>query len=152
ALVTGRLDHEWIVASRKWMLFAWMFLGVGNTLGMLWAYEQLSWGGYWGWDPVENAAFMPFLAASAYVHSVMIQERRGLLKVWNVFLIGLTFFLTIFGTFLTRSGMISSVHAFAQSSIGSYFAVFLVSLIVFAATLVMWRWPELRDIRPERRL
>jgi cytochrome c-type biogenesis protein CcmF len=152
ALVTGRLDHEWIVASRKWMLFAWMFLAIGNTLGMLWAYEQLGWGGYWGWDPVENAAFMPFLAASAYVHSVMIQERRGMLKVWNVFLIGLTFFLTIFGTFLTRSGMISSVHSFAQSSIGSYFAVFLLLAIAFAATLVMWRWPELRDIKPESRL
>jgi cytochrome c-type biogenesis protein CcmF len=152
ALVTGRLDHEWIVASRKWTLFAWMFLAIGNTLGMLWAYEQLGWGGYWGWDPVENAAFMPFLTASAYVHSVMIQERRGLLKVWNVFLIGLTFFLTIFGTFLTRSGMISSVHAFAQSSIGSYFAVFLLLLVAFASTLVMWRWPELRDIKPEPRL
>ncbi len=77
ALVTGRLDHEWIVASRKWTLFAWMFLGIGNTLGMLWAYESLGWGGDWGWDPVENAAFMPFLTASAYVHSVMLQERRG---------------------------------------------------------------------------
>jgi cytochrome c-type biogenesis protein CcmF len=152
ALVTGRLDHEWIVASRKWMLFAWMFLGVGNTLGMLWAYEQLSWGGYWGWDPVENAAFMPFLAASAYVHSVMIQERRGLLKVWNVFLIGLTFFLTIYGTFLTRSGMIASVHSFAQSSIGTYFVGFLLLMVVFSATLVMWRWPELRDVPPSRRL
>ncbi|MGH7295884.1 MAG: cytochrome c-type biogenesis CcmF C-terminal domain-containing protein, partial [Polyangiaceae bacterium] len=152
ALVTGRLDHEWITASRKWTLFAWMFLGIGNTLGMLWAYEELGWGGYWGWDPVENAAFMPFLTASAYVHSVMIQERRGMLKVWNVFLISLTFFLTIFGTFLTRSGMIASVHSFAQSAIGSYFAVFLVILVCFAATLVMWRWPELRDIRPEPRL
>src|SRR5580693_7849796 len=152
ALVTGRLDHEWIVASRKWTLFAWMFLGVGNTLGMLWAYEELGWGGYWGWDPVENAAFMPFLTASAYVHSVMIQERRGLLKVWNVFLVGLMFFLTIFGTFLTRSGMIASVHAFAQSSIGNYFAVFLVLLVTFAATLVLWRWPELRDLPPSPRL
>lgn len=146
ALVTGRLDHEWIVASRKWTLFAWTFLAIGNTLGMLWAYEELGWGGYWGWDPVENAAFMPFLTASAFVHSVMIQERRGLLKVWNVFLIILTFFLTIFGTFLTRSGMIASVHSFAQSSIGTYFAGFLLLLVVFATTLVMWRWPELRDI------
>jgi cytochrome c-type biogenesis protein CcmF len=152
ALVTGRLDHEWIVASRKWTLFAWMFLGIGNTLGMLWAYEELGWGGYWGWDPVENAACMPFLTASAYVHSVMIQERRGLLKVWNVFLIGLTFFLTIFGTFLTRSGMISSVHSFAQSSIGSYFVVFLLLLVAASASLVMWRWPELRDIEPSLRL
>ena len=148
ALATGRLDHEWIVASRKWTLFAWMFLGIGNTLGMLWAYEELGWGGYWGWDPVENAAFMPFLVASAGVHSMMIQERRGLLKVWNVFLISLTFFLTIFGTFLTRSGMIKSVHSFAQSSIGSYFAVVLLILVSFSSTLVMWRWPELRDVRP----
>jgi cytochrome c-type biogenesis protein CcmF len=152
ALVTGRLDHEWIVASRKWTLFCWTFLAIGNTLGMLWAYEVLGWGGYWGWDPVENAAFMPFLTASAYVHSVMIQERRGLLKLWNVFLISLTFFLTIFGTFLTRSGMISSVHSFAQSSIGTYFAVFLLLLIVSTTTLVLWRWPELRDIKPARRL
>ena len=152
AVVTGRLDQEWIVACRKWLLFAWMFLGVGNTLGMLWAYEELGWGGYWGWDPVENAAFMPFLTASACVHSMMIQERRGMLKVWNVFLISLTFFLTIFGTFLTRSGMIASVHSFAQSSIGSYFAAFLLLLVSFAATLVMWRWPELRDIKPEGRL
>src|SRR5580698_4641998 len=152
ALVTGRLDHEWIVVSRKWLLFAWMFLGIGNTLGMVWAYEELGWGGYWGWDPVENAAFMPFLVASAYVHSVMIQERRGMLKVWNIFLICLTFFLTIFGTFLTRSGMIASVHAFAQSSIGNYFAVFLVLLVTFAATLVLWRWPELRDLPPSPRL
>ena len=126
-----------------------MFLGIGNTLGMVWAYEELGWGGYWGWDPVENAAFMPFLTASAYVHSVMIQERRGLLKVWNVFLISLTFFLTIFGTFLTRSGMIASVHSFAQSSIGTYFAVFLLLLVAFATTLVIWRWPELRDIKAE---
>lgn len=152
ALVTGRIDHEWLVASRKWTLFAWMFLGIGNTLGMLWAYEVLGWGGYWGWDPVENAAFMPFVTASAYVHSVMIQERRGLLKVWNVFLICLTFFLTIFGTCLTRSGMIKSVHAFAQSSIGTYFVVFLLLLVAFAVTLVLWRWPELRDITPSRRL
>ncbi len=152
ALVTGRLDHEWIVASRKWTLFCWMFLAIGNTLGMLWAYEVLGWGGYWGWDPVENAAFMPFLTASAYVHSVMIQERRGLLKLWNVFLISLTFFLTIFGTFLTRSGMIASVHSFAQSSIGTYFAVFLVFLVTSTTTLVLWRWPELRDITPSRRL
>jgi cytochrome c-type biogenesis protein CcmF len=152
ALATGRLDHEWIVASRKWTLFCWMFLAIGNTLGMLWAYEVLGWGGYWGWDPVENAAFMPFLTASAYVHSVMIQERRGLLKLWNVFLVCLTFFLTIFGTFLTRSGMISSVHSFAQSSIGTYFAVFLLLLVVGTTTLVLWRWPELRDIKPARAL
>jgi cytochrome c-type biogenesis protein CcmF len=152
ALVTGRLDQEWIVASRKWTLFAWMFLAIGNTLGMLWAYEELGWGGYWAWDPVENAAFMPLLSASAYLHSVMIQERRGMLKVWNAFLICLTFFMTIFGTFLTRSGAIASVHSFAQSSIGTYFAWFLGFIAAFAGTLVMYRWPELRDLPPSPQL
>jgi cytochrome c-type biogenesis protein CcmF len=115
---------------------------------MLWAYEELGWGGYWAWDPVENAAFLPFLTATAYVHSVMIQERRGLLKVWNVTLICITFFLTIFGTFLTRSGAIASVHSFAQSSIGEYFVWFLFGLAAFAFTLVLYRWPELRDLPP----
>jgi cytochrome c-type biogenesis protein CcmF len=152
ALVTGRLDQEWIVASRKWTLFAWMFLAIGNTLGALWAYEELGWGGYWGWDPVENAAFLPLLTASAFVHSVMIQERRGLLKVWNVSLVCITFFLTIFGTFLTRSGAIASVHSFAQSSIGTYFVWFLGLLFVVSATLIFYRWPELRDLPPSPRL
>ena len=152
ALVTGRLDSEWIVASRRWMLFAWMFLGIGNTLGMIWAYEELGWGGYWAWDPVENAAFMPFLIASAFVHSVMIQERRGLLKVWNVFLISLTFLMTIFGTFLTRSGAIASVHSFAQSSIGTYFVWFIAFAAAVTATLMFYRWPELRDLPPSRQL
>ena len=150
ALVTGRLDAEWIVASRKWTLFAWMFLAIGNVLGMLWAYEELGWGGYWAWDPVENAAFLPFLTASAFVHSVMIQERRGLLKVWNVVLICLTFFLTIFGTFLTRSGAIASVHSFAQSSIGTYFVYFLVLVGAFSLTLILYRWPELRNLVADR--
>jgi cytochrome c-type biogenesis protein CcmF len=152
ALVTGRLDSEWLLASRKWTLFAWLFLGIGNTLGMLWAYEELGWGGYWAWDPVENAAFLPFLTASAYVHSVMIQERRGMLKTWNVVLICLTFFLTIFGTFLTRSGMIASVHSFAQSSIGIYFVYFMAILFAFSLTLILYRWPELRGYEPSRRL
>lgn len=152
ALVTGRLDTEWIQASRKFTLFSWMFLGIGNTLGMLWAYEELGWGGYWAWDPVENAAFMPFLTASAFVHSVMIQERRGLLKVWNVFLVCLTFLMTIFGTFLTRSGMISSVHSFAQSSIGTYFVWFMLFVAIVCFTLVFYRWPELRDYPPTTQL
>jgi cytochrome c-type biogenesis protein CcmF len=153
ALVTGRLDNEWILACRKWAIFAWLFLAIGNTLGMVWAYEELGWGGYWAWDPVENAAFMPFLTATAFLHSVMIQERRGLLRVWNVALICMTFFMTIFGTFLTRSGAIASVHAFAQSSIGAYFVWFLVLVVAFATTLVLYRWPELRgyDPRPELR-
>jgi cytochrome c-type biogenesis protein CcmF len=152
ALITGRLDIEWIQACRKFTLFAVLFLAIGNTLGMLWAYEELGWGGYWAWDPVENAAFMPLLTLAAFVHSVMIQERRGMLKVWNVFLICLTFFMTIFGTFLTRSGVIASVHSFAQSSIGDYFLYFLALIGAFCFTLVMYRWPELRDLKPTNRL
>ena len=148
ALATGRLDAEWIQASRKFTLFALLFLAIGNTLGMLWAYEELGWGGYWAWDPVENAAFMPLLSLAAFVHSVMIQERRGIMKVWNVFLICLTFFMTIFGTFLTRSGAIASVHAFAQSSIGEYFLWFLALVSTLCATLIMYRWPELRSLDP----
>lgn len=145
ALVTGRLDNEWIVATRKWMLFAWLFLSLGNALGMLWAYEELGWGGYWAWDPVENAACLPWFTASAYVHSVMIQERRGMLKVWNVSLICITFFLTIFGTFLTRSGLIASVHSFAQSNIGIYFVWCMAFIIAACAGLIVWRLPLLRS-------
>jgi cytochrome c-type biogenesis protein CcmF len=146
ALCTGRLDAEWIQASRKFSLFALMFLAIGNTLGMLWAYVELGWGGYWAWDPVENAACMPLFTIAAFVHSVMIQERRGIMKVWNVFLICLTFFMTIFGTFLTRSGAIASVHAFAQSSIGEYFLWFLAGTVAFCLSLVLYRWPELRSL------
>jgi cytochrome c-type biogenesis protein CcmF len=152
ALVTGRLDTEWIKASRKWMLFAWMFLSIGNVLGMLWAYEELGWGGYWAWDPVENAAFMPWLVATAYLHSVMIQERRGLFKVWNFALVTFTFFMTIFGTFLTRSGMIASVHSFAQSSIGTYFVGALGVIFVAVLSLILYRWPELRGYPKEPRV
>jgi cytochrome c-type biogenesis protein CcmF len=144
ALVTGRLDNEWIIAVRKWMLFAWLFLSIGNVLGMIWAYEELGWGGYWGWDPVENAACLPWFTASAYVHSTMIQERRNMLKVWNVFLICLTFLLTIFGTFLTRSGLIASVHSFAQSNIGIFFVWFMGFTIAICAGLMVWRLPQLR--------
>lgn len=145
ALVTGRLDSEWIVAVRKWMLFAWLFLSIGNALGMLWAYEELGWGGYWAWDPVENAACLPWFTASAWVHSTMIQERRGMLRVWNVVLICLTFFLTLFGTFLTRSGMIASVHSFAQSDIGTYFLWFMGFVLAASVGLLVWRWPLLRS-------
>ncbi|WP_272421494.1 heme lyase CcmF/NrfE family subunit [Polyangium jinanense] len=145
ALATGRLDNEWIVATRKWMLFAWLFLSIGNALGMLWAYEELGWGGYWAWDPVENAAFLPWLTASAYVHSTMIQERRGMLKIWNVFLICATFFLTIFGTFLTRSGLISSVHSFAQSGIGIFFVWYMGVIAAVSISLIVWRLPRLRS-------
>jgi len=144
ALITGRLDNEWIIAVRKWMLFAFLFLSIGNWLGMMWAYEELGWGGYWAWDPVENAACLPWFTAAAYVHSTMIQERRNMLKVWNIFLICLTFFMTIFGTFLTRSGLITSVHSFAQSSIGNYFIVFMGLIVATSVGLIVWRLPLLR--------
>jgi cytochrome c-type biogenesis protein CcmF len=145
AMITGRLDNEWIVATRKWMLFSWLFLSIGNALGMLWAYEELGWGGYWAWDPVENAACLPWFTASAYVHSTMIQERRGMLKVWNVFLICATFFLTIFGTFLTRSGLIASVHSFAQSGIGIYFVWYMGFIAAVTIALIVYRLPMLRS-------
>lgn len=144
ALVSGRLNNEWIVAVRKWMLFAWLFLSIGNALGMLWAYVELGWGGYWAWDPVENASFLPWLTATAYVHSTMIQERRNMLKVWNLLLICLTFFLTIFGTFLTRSGVIASVHSFAQSDIGTYFLWYLGLIAAATVALIAWRLPQLK--------
>jgi len=145
ALATGRLDSEWLVATRKWMLFSWLFLSIGNVLGMLWAYEELGWGGPWAWDPVENAAFLPWLTASAFVHSTMIQERRGMLKIWNVVLICMTFFLTIFGTFLTRSGLIASVHSFAQSGIGIFFVYFMGVIAATCTALIVYRLPMLRS-------
>jgi len=143
ALATGRLDNEWIVATRKWMLFSWLFLSIGNALGMLWAYEELGWGGYWAWDPVENAACLPWFWASAYVHSSMIQERRGMLKMWNIILIAMTFWLTIFGTFLTRSGLIASVHSFAASDIGIYFVYYMGFIAATVIALLVWRLPKL---------
>ncbi len=144
ALVTGRLNEEWIRAARKWVIVAFAFLSFGNILGMYWSYEELGWGGYWAWDPVENASFMPWLTGTAYLHSVMIQERRGILKVWNVFLLSTTFLLTIFGTFLTRSGLIASVHAFARSDIGNYFVGFLIIAALFTYVLIGWRLVDLR--------
>src|ERR1041384_3848311 len=145
ALVTGRLDNEWIVAVRKWMLFTFMFLSIGNVLGMAWAYEELGWGGFWAWDPVENAACLPWFTASAFVHSTMIQERRNMLKIWNVVLIVITFLLTIFGTFLTRAGLISSVHAFAQSDIGVFFLWFIGLALAGSVALIVYRLPQLRS-------
>lgn len=144
ALITGRLGQEWVQAVRRWVLFAWVFLSLGNVLGMLWAYEELGWGGFWAWDPVENAACLPWWTLTAFLHSVMIQERRGILKVWNVSLVIASFFLTIFGTFLTRSGLISSVHSFAQSDIGIYFVYYMVFILLAGAALVLWRLPLLR--------
>lgn len=144
ALISGRLDNEWIVAVRKWMLIAFLFLSIGNVLGMIWAYEELGWGGFWAWDPVENAACLPWFTAAAYVHSTIIQERRNMFRVWNVILICVTFLLTIFGTFLTRSGLIASVHSFAKSDIGPFFTWFLFFAGIVTVGLIVWRLPLLR--------
>src|SRR5687767_8085005 len=135
ALLARRTDERWIVSTRRWTLVAWTALGVGQLLGAHWAYEEVGWGGYYAWDPVENAALMPWLAATAFLHSVMIQEKRGMLKVWNVLLVLLAFTLSLFGTFLTRSGIISSIHSFTQSSIGPWFLAFIC--VVVAASLAL---------------
>jgi cytochrome c-type biogenesis protein CcmF len=145
SLLARRTDERWIVATRRWTLAAWGFLGVGQLLGAHWAYEEVGWGGYYAWDPVENAALMPWLAATAYLHSVMIQEKRGMLKVWNVVLVIFAFVLSIFGTFLTRSGVVNSIHAFTQGSIGAWFVGFLVVLIAFSLYLLFTRLPLLRS-------
>jgi cytochrome c-type biogenesis protein CcmF len=144
ALVAGRSDDRWIRLTRRWTLVAWLFLSLGLVLGGRWAYDVLGWGGYWGWDPVEIAAFMPWLTGTAFLHSVMIQEKRGLFKRWNMILIILTYSLVIFGTFLTRSGVLSSVHAFAQSAIGPLFFVFIGVTFVVSLGLMLWRWNDLR--------
>src|SRR5215510_1418355 len=145
ALATGKLGDTWIRTTRRWALTSWFFLSIGNMLGGRWAYEVLGWGGYWAWDPVENAAIMPWFTASAYLHSVMIQEKKNMLKVWNLVLVILTFALTIFGTFLTRSGVISSVHSFTQSGLGPYFMTFLVLVLIVSLGLLFYRLPELRS-------
>jgi cytochrome c-type biogenesis protein CcmF len=145
ALISRRLDTGWLHAIRKWTIVSWLFLSIGITLGMWWAYVELGWGGYWAWDPVENASFLPWLTMTAFLHSVMIQEKRGMLKKWNMVLITLSFFLSIFGTFITRSGIISSVHSFAQSSVGYYFLGGLIVLIVAMALLLYTRLPMLES-------
>ena len=145
ALLTRELGAGWIKLTRRWTLTAWMFLGVGILLGGRWAYVELGWGGYWAWDPVENASLMPWLTGTAFLHSVIVQERKDMLKVWNVVLILATYLLAIFGTFLTRSGIVSSVHAFAQSSIGTYFATFLTLMAAFAVYLVITRLDFLKS-------
>ncbi len=149
ALISKRLDTGWLHAIRKWTLVSWLFLSIGITLGMWWAYVELGWGGYWAWDPVENASFLPWLTMTAFLHSVMVQEKRGMLKKWNMVLIMLSFMLSIFGTFITRSGIISSVHSFTQSSVGFYFLGFLV----VAAVLLGWLlWSRLPLLEPEAQL
>lgn len=149
ALMSRRLDITWIKAIRKWTLFAWLFLTIGILQGSYWAYIELGWGGYWAWDPVENASLMPWLAATAFLHSVMVQEKKGMLKMWNMVLVIVSFTLSIFGTFLTRSGVVSSVHSFAQSPIGMYFVGFLSIQIAFSVYLLITRKKELE---PEARL
>ena len=145
ALITGRTDDRWIRVTRRWTLWAWLFLSFGLVLGGRWAYDVLGWGGYWGWDPVEIAAFMPWLTGTAFLHSVMIQEKRGMLKHWNMLLIILTYDLVIFGTFLTRSGVLSSVHSFAQSAIGPLFFAFIGFTLITSVALLIWRWSSLRS-------
>jgi cytochrome c-type biogenesis protein CcmF len=145
ALITRRLDDAWIRTTRRWAIFSWFFLTLGNLFGARWAYEVLGWGGYWAWDPVENAAFMPWLVMTAYLHSVMMQERKDMLKVWNLALVGMAFMLTLFGTFLTRSGVISSVHSFTQSGLGPYFLTFLIVVVVAYTTLLLSRVKDLKS-------
>ncbi|HEY4621223.1 MAG TPA: cytochrome c-type biogenesis CcmF C-terminal domain-containing protein, partial [Gaiellaceae bacterium] len=145
ALLAGRPDERWLVATRRWTLFAWTALGIGQLLGAHWAYVEVGWGGYYAWDPVENAALMPWLAATAFLHSVMVQEKRGILRVWNVLLVILAFSLSLFGTFLTRSGVVNSIHSFTQSSIGPWFLAFIALTVAISLAVVFWRLPLLRS-------
>lgn len=144
ALVTGRVGEGWLVETRRWTLFAWGFLTFGIILGAWWSYEVLGWGGYWAWDPVENASFLPWLTGTAFLHSVMVQERRGMLRVWNLSLVCATFALTILGTFLTRSGVVASVHAFSAGEVGGWLLAFFGLIAAVTIGLVAWRGDELR--------
>jgi cytochrome c-type biogenesis protein CcmF len=145
ALITGHLDDSWLRAVRRWTMFSWFFLSLGLTLGMIWAYEELGWGGFWGWDPVENAGLLPWFTATAFLHSVMVQERRGMLRVWNVTLVIITFLLTIFGTFMTRSGVVQSVHAFGDDpALARLFLSFMGVVAVFSFSWVIYRLPLLQ--------
>jgi cytochrome c-type biogenesis protein CcmF len=148
ALITGKLDEAWIVSTRRWTIIAWFFLTVGNLVGAWWSYHVLGWGGYWAWDPVENAAFMPWLPATAFLHSIQVQERRRMLKVWNLSLIIIAFSLTIFGTFLTRSGIISSIHAFSSGPVGGFFLAFLAIILLGSFGLLAYRADLLKE-QPE---
>ena len=146
SLASGRVSSEWILRSRRWTLFSWIVLTVGITLGGHWAYQELGWGGYWAWDPVENASFLPWLLATAFLHSVMIQEKRSMLKIWNILLITLAFQFTILGTYITRSGIIESVHAFAESDISWYFLGFILVSTAGVIGLVVYRWERLKSV------
>ena len=146
ALITGHLDDSWLRAVRRWTMISWFCLSFGLCLGMIWAYEELGWGGYWGWDPVENAGLLPWFTATAFLHSVMVQEKRGMLRVWNVSLVIITFFLTIFGTFMTRSGIVQSVHAFGEDiALARMFTAFMVTIVVVSFGFVLYRLPLLRS-------
>lgn len=145
ALATGRLGEGWLVETRRWTLFAWSFLTIGIILGAWWSHEVLGWGGYWAWDPVENASFLPWLTGTAFIHSVMVQERRGMLRVWNLSLLCATFSLTILGTFLTRSGVLDSVHAFSDSTIGPLLLGFFALIVAVTVGLIAWRGDRLRS-------
>ena len=145
SLITKQPGDEWIKTTRRWTLVTWMFQTTGILLGAGWAYAVLGWGGYWGWDPVENASLLPWITATAFLHSVMMQEKKGMMKVWNMVLVSSTFFLCIFGTFLTRSGIVQSVHAFAQSPIGKYFVAFLAIGIAATVYLILDRLDYLKS-------
>lgn len=147
ALLSKNLDNNWLLAGRRWSIIAWMFLTIGITLGGHWAYLELGWGGFWAWDPVENSSFLPWLTATAFLHSVMVQERKGMLKVWNIWLIVITYALTIFGTFLTRSGVVQSVHSFASSDIGWIFLVYLAIILLITLCLNILRAKDLKSER-----
>src|SRR5438309_3357263 len=149
ALIMRYPGEKWIHITRRWTMVTWGFLTCGVFLGAHWAYSVLGWGGYWGWDPVENASVMPWLTGTAFLHSVMMQEKKGMMKTWNMWLIFSTFMLAIFGTFLTRSGVVSSVHAFAQSSIGDWFVTFLAIIL---ATCVYFYWKNRSHLRGEHKL
>ena len=145
SLITGRLDEDWQSETRRWTLFAWAFLTAGILLGAWWSYEVLGWGGFWAWDPVENSALMPWLVGTAYLHSVMVQQRRGLLRIWNLSLVVATFSLTILGTFFTRSGVLQSVHAFSASSIGPLLLGFFGVVLLVGVGLIAWRGDRLQS-------
>ncbi|MDG1694774.1 MAG: heme lyase CcmF/NrfE family subunit [Ilumatobacter sp.] len=145
ALTTGRLGEGWLLETRRWALFSWAFLTIGILLGGWWSYEVLGWGGVWAWDPVENASLLPWLTGTAYIHSVLVQERRGMLRVWNLSLLVATFALTILGTFLTRSGVIESVHAFGDGPVGAWFLAFFGLIVVVSLGLIAWRGDRLRS-------
>ena len=148
SLITGKTDFNWITKVRKWTILSWIFLTIGIIYGGKWAYVELGWGGYWAWDPVENASFMPWLTGTAFLHSVMMQEKRNMLKIWNMVLIMLTFALTIFGTYITRSGVLASVHAFAQSNLGPFFAAFIGGWVALFLILLALRWKKLKSKIP----